>query len=67
MLLQTERESVVEYGRKLAAHHLTRGTGGNVSVCELYCRARSMGKPVLLSESDMAVVLKKFKSYGQRD
>ena len=36
-------------------------------VCELYCRARSMGKPVLLSGSDMAVVLKKFKSYGQRD
>ena len=36
-------------------------------VCELYCRARSMGKPVLLSGADMAVVLKKFKSYGQRD
>lgn len=36
-------------------------------VCELYCRARSMGKPVLLSEADMEVVLEKFKSYGQRD
>ena len=34
MLLQTERESVVEYGRKLVTHHLTRGTGGNVSVCD---------------------------------
>ena len=39
----------------------------DVSLPEFYCRARSMGKPVLLSEADMEVVLEKFKSYGQRD
>ena len=33
MLLQEERESVVDYCRRLVTHHLTRGTGGNVSVC----------------------------------
>lgn len=36
-------------------------------VCELYCRARSIGKPVLLSKEDMEIVLEKFKTYGQRD
>ena len=34
MLLQKERESVVEYCRRLATHHLTKGTGGNISVCD---------------------------------
>ncbi len=31
MLLQQERESVVEYCKKLATHSLTKGTGGNIS------------------------------------
>ena len=32
MLLQQERELVVEYGKKLITSGLTKGTGGNVSV-----------------------------------
>ena len=32
MLLQKERASVVEYGKKLITSGLTKGTGGNVSV-----------------------------------
>ena len=36
-------------------------------VCELYCRARIIGDPVLLSKADMDIVLEKFKTYGQRD
>ncbi len=32
MLMQTEREAVVEYGKKLITSGLTKGTGGNVSV-----------------------------------
>ena len=36
-------------------------------VCELYCRARIIGDPILLSKADMDIVLEKFKTYGQRD
>ena len=36
-------------------------------VCELYCRTKSLGDPVLLGEEDMKTVLEKFKVYGQRD
>ncbi|WP_369901262.1 L-fuculose-phosphate aldolase [Bacillus manliponensis] len=32
MLLQKEREDVVEYGKKLIASGLTKGTGGNISI-----------------------------------
>lgn len=32
MLLEKERELVVEYGKKLITAGLTRGTGGNISV-----------------------------------
>ena len=32
MLMQKEREAVVEYGKKLITSGLTKGTGGNVSV-----------------------------------
>lgn len=32
MLLQKEREEVVKYCKKLITHHLTKGTGGNISV-----------------------------------
>ena len=35
-------------------------------VCELYCRAKSLGEPALLNEPEMKVVLEKFKTYGQR-
>lgn len=32
MLLQEERELIVEYGKKLVDHNLTKGTGGNLSI-----------------------------------
>lgn len=34
------------------------------SLCEHYWRASLLGKPVLLSEAEMAEVLERFKSYG---
>lgn len=33
MLMQAERELLVEYGKKLISSGLTKGTGGNLSVC----------------------------------
>jgi L-fuculose-phosphate aldolase len=32
MLMREERELIVEYGKKLISHNLTRGTGGNISI-----------------------------------
>ncbi|UFJ39864.1 L-fuculose-phosphate aldolase [Brevibacillus humidisoli] len=32
MLLQHEREQIVEYGKKLVTHGLTKGRGGNLSI-----------------------------------
>lgn len=32
MLLQAEREQIVEYGQKLLTHGLTKGSGGNLSI-----------------------------------
>lgn len=32
MLLREERELIVEYGKKLVNHNLTKGTGGNLSI-----------------------------------
>lgn len=32
MILEKERESIVEYGKKLITHGLTKGTGGNISI-----------------------------------
>ncbi len=32
MLLQREREEIVQYGRKLVTSNLTKGTGGNLSI-----------------------------------
>ena len=34
MLLQKIREEIVEYGKKAVQSRLTRGTGGNLSVCD---------------------------------
>jgi len=35
------------------------------ALCEQYWRALQAGRPVLLSDSEMAVVLEKFRTYGQ--
>jgi L-fuculose-phosphate aldolase len=32
MLMQAEREQIVEYGKKLVTTGLTKGTGGNLSI-----------------------------------
>lgn len=32
MLMQRQREELVEYGKKLVTHNLTKGTGGNLSI-----------------------------------
>ena len=34
MLMQREREEIVEYGKKLVTSGLTKGTGGNISICD---------------------------------
>lgn len=33
--------------------------------CEVYYRAKSIGEPVILSDDEMKVILKKFSKYGQ--
>ena len=39
----------------------------SVEFCaEIYCRARSMGQPLLLSDDEMAVIIEKFKTYGKQ-
>jgi L-fuculose-phosphate aldolase len=35
------------------------------SLCEQYWRALQIGRPVLLSDGEMEIVLEKFKTYGQ--
>jgi L-fuculose-phosphate aldolase len=36
------------------------------SLCEQYWRALQIGRPVLLSDAEMDVVLEEFRSYGQQ-
>lgn len=35
-------------------------------VCEVYCRAKAFGTPVLLGRSEMETVMEKFRTYGQK-
>lgn len=34
--------------------------------CELYCRAKSIGDPVILPEDEMTRMIERFKNYGKR-
>lgn len=34
--------------------------------CELYCRVKAMGEPVLLPEEEMIHMIERFKNYGKR-
>jgi L-fuculose-phosphate aldolase len=60
MLLQTERELIVEYGKKLLASQLTTGSGGNLSI---YNRAENLvaikpsGVDYLLMQPEDVVVI----------
>jgi len=36
------------------------------TLCEQYCRVLQIGKPVILPDDEMNVILEKFKSYGQQ-
>ena len=60
MRLQTEREQVVEYGRKLGASGLSPGTSGNVSVFDaatgLMAISPSSMDYVLLGAADVVVM-----------
>ena len=64
-------------GRKacLLGNHGMIATGGSLKaslalaaqievLCEQYWRALQIGKPILLTDVEMAVVLEKFKTYG---
>lgn len=43
-------------------------TAEEIEFCsELYYRTKSIGKPVILSDSQMDIVLEKFKTYGQKN
>lgn len=33
MLLENERKEIIVYGKKMITDGLTRGTGGNISIC----------------------------------
>ena len=35
-------------------------------VCEIYYRAKCVGEPTILSDDEMALMLEKFKTYGQK-
>lgn len=60
----------------LANHGLLAGGGDlnqafNVTeeiefCCELYCRARAAGEPVILDEDEMNLMIERFKDYGKR-
>jgi len=34
MLLENERKEIIIYGKKMITDGLTRGTGGNISICD---------------------------------
>jgi len=41
-------------------------TAEEIEFCaQVYCRARAIGDPVILSEEEMAIMAEKFKTYGQ--
>lgn len=77
-LAENAYEAMADRKAVLLANHglLTGGksleeafsTTENVEYCaELYYRAKSIGQPMILSEEEMAVVLEKFKTYGQNE
>ena len=47
MLMQEEREQIVEYGKKMSADRLTSGTSGNISIYNAWLSA--------LQESDTSM------------
>jgi len=60
----------------LANHEILAGSGDllnafhiveEIEYCsEVYCKAKSIGDPVVLPEEEMALMAEKFKTYGQR-
>ena len=42
MLMQEERELVVEYGKKMSAARLSTGTSGNISIYNAYCHMNAI-------------------------
>lgn len=59
---------LANHGLLVAESNLERALALAVEVenlCEQYCRLLQIGKPNLLSDEEMDVVLEKFKGYGQ--
>ena len=70
-------EAIGPYNACLMANHGLVTVGADISrafataeelelVSRIFCLARSMGEPRILSKEDMAEVTEKFKTYGQR-
>lgn len=50
-----------------ASIEMAFATAEQIEFCaELYCRAKSMGTPVILEDSEMTMMVERFKNYGQR-
>ena len=69
-------EAIGENKAVLLANHGLITVGTNIEqafflaevseeMSEIYYRTKSMGEPVILSEEEMKIMIKKFKSYGQ--
>ena len=71
MTAMTDRKAclLANHGLLVAGHDLAEAFALAVELeelCEQYWRACQLGQPVLLSAEEMAVVLEKFKGYGQQ-
>lgn len=69
-------EAMKERKACLLANHGLLAGGANLSeafniteeiefCCELYCRAKSVGEPVILGEDEMTMMIERFKNYGK--
>jgi L-fuculose-phosphate aldolase len=70
-------EGIRDYNALLLANHGVIAMGNNLPtafaaaeavefVARIWLQARSVGTPVILSQAEMAVVVDKFASYGQK-
>ncbi|MCR5346867.1 MAG: L-fuculose-phosphate aldolase [Fretibacterium sp.] len=77
LLGQAARDGMADRFAVLLGNHGLLAAGPDISyafnvaeelefVCEIYCHARTMGTPALLSREDMCVAMERFRGYGQR-
>jgi L-fuculose-phosphate aldolase len=71
-------ETIGDYNAVLMANHGLISVGPTLAaafttaeiiefMARVYCQARSLGEPVLLSDQEMDKVMEEFKSYGQKE